>query len=260
MIPESARFITSFGMLTVVGEETKNWVKSESLVSDVIPLGTTPKETLIRDLMILWSDFDRELKSVPFIHRMERGRITLEDYSQLLLNLRQQVMEGARWISRAASNFSVDNFGLRSLFTLHSTEEHRDFMMIEKDYMSIGGKEEEILSAEKNIGSEALNAWMFHSANQENPFPLLGAMFIIEGLGRHKAAGWGKMIMDQLGLEEKQVSFLLYHGKNDDHHMDHFFAALDFLDLNETTMKKVLKTAKVTARLYRLQLEEIGNK
>jgi hypothetical protein len=33
---------------------------------------------------------------------------------------------------------------------------------------------------------------MFHEASRPNPFGLLGAMFIIEGLGSIKAAEWGR--------------------------------------------------------------------
>ena len=115
----------------------------------------------------------------------------------------------------------------------------------------------EIQQAEKNLGSEALSAWIFHRAGHENPFDLLGAMFIIEGLGNRLANRWGKSIREQLRLEESQVSFLLYHGANDGNHFAKLEAALGSGVLTEAMVTRIVKTARVTARLYALQLEEL---
>jgi 3-oxoacyl-[acyl-carrier-protein] synthase-3 len=145
------------------------------------------------------------------------------------------------------------------MFIEHAFDEHRDFRMIEKDFVSVGGDIADITSAEKNIGTEALSAWMFHRAGQENPFDLLGAMFIIEGLGMRVANRWGEKIRRQLGLKENQVSFLLYHGANDVNHFDRFEKVVGSGVLTEELVTRIVKTAKVTARLYLLQLEELGN-
>lgn len=216
-------------------------------------------ESTARQLLQVWGNFDASLNQVPLISKIQSGKIRLEDYKMLLLNLRQQVVEGSGWISRAASNISEEFFDLRSNFLRHSVTEHRDFQMLEKNYLSLGGSLEEIQTQEKNIGSEALSAFMYHEASKTNPFHLLGAMFVIEGLGQRKALEWGKKIKEQLKLQDDQVSFLLYHGENDDKHMQEFYESLEKLPLTDDYVKKIIKTAKVTARLYRLQLEEMGN-
>ncbi len=148
---------------------------------------------------------------------MHRGAFTLEDYKALLRNLRPQVVEGARWIARAASNMT--DFKLRSTFIGHAQDEHRDYQMLERNYVSVGGALEEIVEAEKNIGSEALSAFIFHQASRENPVDLIGSMFIIEGLGNQLAAQWASLIQKTLGLRDDQVSFLAYHGANDQSHI-----------------------------------------
>jgi 3-oxoacyl-[acyl-carrier-protein] synthase III len=84
-------------------------------------------------------------------------------------------------------------------------------------------------------------------------------MFIIEGLGKRMAKRWGTKIREQLNLKNEQVSFLLYHGANDDNHFEKLERAIHSGLLTEPLVKKIIKTAKVTARLYRLQLEELGN-
>jgi 3-oxoacyl-[acyl-carrier-protein] synthase-3 len=215
---------------------------------------------VMRGLLKLWGEFSASLDCVPIIDKLNRGKFRLDDYQELLRNHRQQVVEGARWISRASSSIDEDYFELRSRFLRHAITEHRDFKMIEQDYVSVGGKLEDILGAEKNIGTEALHAFIFHRASQPNPFDLIGAMFIIEGLGQKKAGEWGHRIKDQLGLQEKQVSFLLYHNENDETHMQEFEDTLESGVLEIADMDRaIVKTAKVVARLYRLQLEELGN-
>ena len=168
-------------------------------------------------------------------------------------------MDGAQWIARAASNVSIDFFDSRSAFIGHAREEHKDFKILEKNFIACGGDLQEIQNAEKNIGSEALSAWMFHRASQPNPFDLLGAMFIIEGMGSRIANKWGEELKKQLNLNNDQVSFFTYHGKADENHFEKLESALktDFLTMN--IAKKIAKTAKVTGRLYLLQLEEIDN-
>ena len=215
-------------------------------------------QALVRRLTRVWIDFENKQNQVPIIDRLNRSRFSLEDYRSLLYNLRQQVVEGSRWIGRAASPLDMQAFELRSMFLQHTLEEHRDFRMLEQNYVAVGGKRGAILRGEKNIGSEALSAWCFQRASQPNPLDLLGAMFIIEGLGSRMAARWGDMIRDQLRLSDEQVSFLLYHGANDENHFERLEAALNSKLITDEVVDAIVKTAKVTARLYLLQLEEIN--
>lgn len=273
MVPESGRFVVSFLQLTVVGSEwatlpapaSQSDIQADiqaDVQADVQALPPSDDallQSLARQLTQVWVEFETRLHQVPIIDKMNRGKLRVEDYRALLVNLRQQVMEGARWIARAASNITIEHFPLRSLFIGHAAEEHRDFQLIERDFVSVGGTLAEIQQAEKNIGSEALSAWVFHRAGHENPFDLLGAMLIIEGLGNRLANRWGKSIREQLRLEESQVSFLLYHGANDGNHFAKLEAVLNSGILTEAMVARIVKTAKVTARLYALQLEELNN-
>jgi 3-oxoacyl-[acyl-carrier-protein] synthase-3 len=217
-------------------------------------------EEVMRGLLKVWTDFDTILDTVPLIDKINRKKFQLEDYKMLLVNHRQQVVEGSRWIARAASSIDEEYLEQRSVFLKHAITEHKDYRMLEESYISLGGTLEEIRGAEKNIGSEALHAYMYQHASQPNPFHLLGAMFIIEGLGQKKAGQWGKSIQEQLNLEDKQVAFLTYHSAHDDEHMEEFSKTLQSGILDIPNMgKNIIKTAKVTARLYRLQMEELGN-
>lgn len=266
MVPESGRFITTFMQLKVVGnaqEEKKPLIsKEDEILAPEIHIDNKPvQEKLVRDLTQIWVDFELSLRSTPIIERIYNGTISLEDYKLLLLNLRQQVIDGSQWIARAASNVSMDYFDIRSSFISHSRDEHKDYQILEKNYINCGGNKEDLYQGEKNIGSEALSAYMFHKASQPNPFDLLGGMFIIEGLGNRLAGKWGRAIQHQLDLKDDQVSFFIYHETSDsnDNHFERFEKALNSELLTEEMAKRVAKTAKVVAKLYQLQLAEIGN-
>lgn len=268
-VPESGRFTTAYMKLTVVGNEVVslsparkdaiNRVPPSISLPPHPPIPPSPESSvsgyLLRQLMLVWLEFQRELRTVPIVQRLHRGSFSLEDYKALLRNLRPQVVEGARWITRAASH--ATNFELRSLLIGHAQDEHRDFQMLERNYVSVGGELEEIVGAEKNTGSEALSAYIFQQASRDNPIDLLGSMFIIEGLGNRLAGEWAAMIQKTLGLSKQQVSFLAYHADNDESHIGKLQAFLEADWMTREIGDRIVKTAKTTARLYRLQLEEI---
>jgi len=214
-------------------------------------------QDVLRRLTIEFTEFEGRLEQTPLIRKLTRGRFELSDYRAFLVQLRQQVKDGALWMSRAASNVGEDHLELRSALMQHAVVEHRDFRILESDYVATGGALTTIRSGEKNVGSEALSAWMFHQASQPDPFGLLGAMWIIEGLGSIKAQEWGRKVKATLGLPDDAVRFLLYHGENDASHIEEFKAMLAMVLPDGDVAQRIVKTAQVTARLYTLQIEEI---
>lgn len=262
MVPESGRFITSFMSLSVVGNDNKADVKypvreieSPELIVDKTPTS----EWLVRQLTQIWIDFETKLLKVPIITKIHDGKLTIADYKLLLMDLRQQVIDGSQWISRAASNIDIELFELRSAFIKHTAAEHKDYQILEKNFVNLGEKLETIQSGEKNIGSAALSAFMFQQASKQNPIDLLGAMFIIEGIGKRLAGYWGELMKEQLKLDAEQVSFFTYHGVADENHFHNLEKALNHPAMDMNIAKRIAKTAKTTAKLYQLQLEELGN-
>jgi len=262
MVPESGRFITSFMQLTVVGqaeEHTKSYPIRKIEAPELVIDKSETSEWLIRNLSQVWIDFETTLLKVPIVKKIHDGNLSLTDYKLLLLDLRQQVIDGSQWISRAASNIDIDLFELRSAFIKHTATEHKDYQMLEKNYEALGEDVATIRSGQKNIGTVALTSFMFHQASKPNPIDLLGSMFIIEGIGKRLAGFWGEMIREQLDLAASQVSFFTYHGVADENHFHNLEKALNHPAMTMDVAKAIVKTAKATAKLYTMQLEELGN-
>lgn len=261
MVPESGRFITSFMQLTVEGAngDTHAYPPRQPEAPKLNVEKRPQAEWLVRQLAQIWVDFETGLLKVPIVNKIHSGLLTLEDYKLLLKDLRQQVIDGSQWISRAASNIDIELFELRSAFIRHTATEHKDYQMLEKNFVALGEDISTITSAEKNIGSMALSAFMFQQASKPNPIDLLGSMFIIEGIGKRLAGYWGEMMKEQLNLTNEQVSFFTYHGVADEQHFHHLEEALNHPKLDMEVAKRIAKTAKATARLYKMQLEELGN-
>jgi 3-oxoacyl-[acyl-carrier-protein] synthase-3 len=261
VVPESGRFTMAFAQLTCVGPESGP-SKAELAAS---PLGEpspgdSPAVTRVfLELAEVWAELQRNLARVPVVRRIEDGSATLEDYRRLLLNLRQQVVDGGRWISLAAANFSVELFWLRSAAISHAADEHRDYQLLERDFAAVGGDPALMATTSANVGSAALSAFVFHRAGQPDPVDLLGAMFVIEGLGVRNAAGWADRLTENLGLRDDQLSFLRYHAEGDSEHFGLLTAALRSGLFDDAAMTRIVKTARVTARLYALQLEELDH-
>lgn len=216
-------------------------------------------QNCLQSLLKVWLDFDLSVNSVSIVKRLEQGRLSLEDYQILLLNLRQQVIEGSRWISRSASSFDREYADVRSIVIGHATEEHRDYLLLEADYVAAGGNIDVIQSAKKNIGSEALHGFLMYRASQPNPVDLIGAMWIIEGLGNKMATKWSKFVNEQFRTELNITSFMDYHGENDENHLKELYKLIDRVATSAKNVEDIIRTAKVVAKLYKLQLEEVDN-
>jgi len=263
IVPESGRFTLAVALLTCVGQPAGYAPSRAELAAS--PLGApepgdpAPVVQALNGLAEVWAEFERGLARVPVIRRIEDGAATLQDYQRLLLNLRQQVVDGGRWISLAAANFSAALFPLRSAAIRHAADEHQDFQLLERDYAASGGDPAAMHSTPANIGSAALSAFMFHRAGLPDPVDLLGAMFVIEGLGTRKAGGWADRLRQSVGLREDQLTFLRYHSVGDDEHYEVLRLALRSGLFDEIQVAQIVKTARVVARLYVLQLEELDH-
>jgi len=227
------------------------------VTTDLTTDAVTGVDSLADRLADVWIELEERLAQVPILQRLDAGTVTLHDYERLLFNLRQQVVDGSPWISRAASNFDIAHFALRAAAIKHAEEEHRDYLMLERDYVAIGGSLEELRAGRKNLGSEALSGYMFTYADRPNPVGLLGAMFIIEGLGAKRAAGWAARFQEVLGLADSQVHFLRYHEVADGNHTGDLEAILASGIIGDDDAEEIVRCAQVVARLYVLQLEEL---
>lgn len=214
-------------------------------------------QATLRRLLRAWFDFERRLGRVPIIQRLDNGTFTRGDYQRLLLNLRPQVVEGSRWISRCASSFDREHSDIRSVIIGHAHDEHRDYEVLEQDYVATGGDLATIRARQRNPGSEALHAYLMYRASETNPVGLLGAMWIVEGLGQKMAGDWAGRIEQLTGVGAGCTRFLRYHGGNDDAHMAKLYGLLDRVCTTDAASDDILRTAGVVGRLYALQLEEV---
>lgn len=211
----------------------------------------------LRRLMQAWFEFERRLARVPIVNRLDLGSFTLEDYQNLLLNLRPQVVEGGRWISRCASSFDRDHADVRSVVIGHAKDEHRDYELLEKDFVAAGGRLDDIRAQKRNPGTEALHSFLMYRAGRPNPVDLLGAMWIIEGLGEKMANDWAQRIDELVNGDGSSTQFMRYHADNDDSHMDKLYGLIDRVCTTEQAVEDIVRTATVVGRLYAMQLEEI---
>jgi 3-oxoacyl-[acyl-carrier-protein] synthase-3 len=213
----------------------------------------------LRELMRAWFEFERRLARVPIIRRLDAGTFSMDDYLRLLLNLRPQVVEGSRWISRCASSFDRDYADVRSAIICHARDEHRDYQLLERDYVASGGELAQILMQPRNLGSEILHSYLMYRASQPNPTCLLGSMWIIEGLGNKMASDWAARIEELTGSDGSNTRFMRYHADNDESHMDKLYGLLDRVCVDQKSATAIVKTAHAVGRLYAMQLEEIDS-
>lgn len=219
--------------------------------------------TLGNELANVWLDFSTQIDNTPIIKSILEGKIGLNEYKRLILNMRAQVIDGGSWLSRAASSFDAKSSPLalaaRNAMIAHANEEKGDFKMLDSDYCNCGGIHDDIESAQQNIGTFALSSFIMWQASQPNPFGFMGAIFIIEGMGTIKAKIVAEALKSHLKVKDQQVSFLVYHAKADDEHFAGLARFLLNTQITESIAKSIIKTAKTVAFLYRSQLEQLDN-
>jgi hypothetical protein len=82
-------------------------------------------------------------------------------------------------------------------------------------------------------------------------------MSIIEGLGDKMATNWAERIETLTGCGRDATRFLRYHGHNDDAHLAKLYSLVDRVCRSQAAADDVVDTAKIVARLYAWQLEEV---
>jgi 3-oxoacyl-[acyl-carrier-protein] synthase-3 len=123
--------------------------------------------------------------------------------------------------------------------------------------VAAGGDLAALRAQPRNPGSEALHGYLMYRASEPNPVGLLGAMWIVEGLGEKMAKDWAERIEQLISVGREGTKFLRYHGSNDETHMNKLYGLLDRLCTSEDKAQDVVRTATVVGRLYALQLEEV---
>jgi 3-oxoacyl-[acyl-carrier-protein] synthase-3 len=159
---------------------------------------------------------------------------------------------------KAVANLDDRHGKLRELVTAHASDEQFDYEILFKDYRRAGGPVADIDALRRNPGGEALNAYLHARAERPNPVGLLGAIYIIEGTGQRIVPALLPALRRALALPLEAVRFLHYHGENDVNHLARWLAcaALALEAGGQAAAGDIVETARDTARLYLMQLED----
>lgn len=206
----------------------------------------------------VWRRFSDDFLAAPVVARILERRSSLADYRLLLRDLRAQVVDGARWLARAAGSLGPAQLALRGALLQHAVTEHRDFRMLESDYVASGGAPEEIAAPRRNVGSEALCAWMEELSGRRDSLGILGALMIFEGVGSRLAPRLGEALQAGLGLSNEQCRFITYHAANDADHQGGLREVLRGALREPAEVDEILRSARITGMLYAQQYRCLG--
>jgi 3-oxoacyl-[acyl-carrier-protein] synthase-3 len=269
-VPESGRFTVSFLMFEVEREGgTPRAVRPvipspEDTVDVPAPHAPTHDQSplvarLLRDLAVIWHDFRSRLWRTPLVRRITRDELTIDDYRAWMACWVPQVREGTLWMRRAVDNLTGGYAPLRELILQHAGEEQFDYQILFDDYRAAGGEASHVGALRRNAGGEALDAYMNVRAAGVDPVGLLGGIYIIEGTGQRIIPALLPLLRRQAGLGEHQLNFLRYHGENDEHHLQRWLSAVEFVAGvgGEAACADILATARAVADLYAMQMEGV---
>lgn len=282
-VPESGRFTVAFAQFTVVAADAAAqqpspsadglhnvWSadsRAENLSDQPIAApheqsaaSSAPAALLISELAAVWHDYQSRLRRTPLLHKVTMGRFTREDYLAWMSAWIPQVQYGSHWMRRALGNIGAPFEALVPLIDAHAGDEQDDYAILFEDYRRSGGEATHYDQLRRNPGGEALNAYMFALAGQENPVGLLGAIYIIEGTGQRVIPQLLPSMLAQSHLPGNAFRFLRYHGENDQAHLARWLSAVDIVlahDPEGRHRRAVVDTARATSELYLLQFQAV---
>lgn len=268
-VPESGRFTVSYFQFTVKQTAAdKTAVSEDPLEAPHQPQAnqTVPIQHLLQELSSVWHNYRSMVWRTPLMGKIIKQQFGREEYLRWMSCWVPQVREGSKWMKTAANHLSETFAPLRELILLHSGEEQNDFRILFEDYRAAGGEIDDINRLQRNPGGEALNAFMYAKAQQEDAFGLLGGIYIIEGTGQRIIPALLPLIKNQVKLPENCFKFLDYHGENDVNHLQRWLAAVEmvFAALDEVEQKQIsddiVNTARQVAQLYYMQWELVDEK
>ena len=259
-VPESGRFTVAFMLLEVV--DAAEAAEPETFRPEPPQPADRPAPpvvtTALQQLAQVWHDYRSRAHRTPLVQKILKGELSHDDYLRWMSCWIPQVREGSGWMRAAAARFEEPFLPLRPLVEAHAQDEHLDYTTLFDDYKAAGGQAASIDDLRRNAGGEALHAFMVSRASRPSPLDLLGAMYIIEGTGSQIIPLLLPRLKRQLRLPDRAFRFLEYHGANDTSHLDRWLQAVTFaLERDPTLVPRLVETARITARLYVLQMEEV---
>ena len=276
-VPESGRFTVCFLMLEVVeapspsappvnahGAARAAEKPPDPRASPPVAAADAPDRphlrTTLEGLAEIWHGFRSEMWRTDLVRCISRGTFSEAHYLDWMRCWIPQVRQGSQWMREAAASLSGRHAPLRALVESHATDEQHDYQMLFDDYRAAGGTATSIDALARNPGGEALNAYLFAKARRPDPFGLLGAIYIIEGTGQRIIPLLLPLMKRQLGLKRRAFRFLDYHAANDAAHLERWTRGLELvlaLDRDDAIRDEILRTARDTARLYLMQIENV---
>ena len=199
--------------------------------------------------------------SVPVIDRLCRGGFGSRIISGLLINLRQQVVEGSRWISRAASSLRRRMRNCGRMFVRHAAGRASRLPAARTGLC----RDRRRARADAKRGQEhRLGGACRRSCTMPPASPILSDCSARCSSSKGLAADWRaagpKLVEAQSKLPDEAVSFFKYHGENDADHLE------DVRPRDRTGGDRarpcattIVKPRQDRRAALRLQLEELDN-
>ena len=218
-------------------------------------------QAVMRGLLTLWGEFAASLDQVPIIDKLNRGKFRLDDYRELLRNHRQQVVEGARWIARASSSIDEHWFELRSHF-MQARHHRAPRLQDDRAGLCLGRRQARgHRSARRRTSAPRRCTPSSSTAPASRTRSTCWApCSSSRASARRRPPSGARGSGTSSACKSEQVSFLLYHGENDEAHMQEFEDTLASGILAIPEMDKaILKTAKVVGAALPAAARRAGN-
>jgi pyrroloquinoline quinone (PQQ) biosynthesis protein C len=189
------------------------------------------------------------LMAAPVIAGCLEGRVSLESYGAFLIEAYHHVKHTVPLLMACGSRLPARIDWLRAEVAGYIAEEHGHEQWILNDLEASGFDRSSAERRGPSLATELMVSYAYDTIQRGNPAGLFGMVFVLEGTSVAIATQAAEIIMRELGLPRRALSYLLSHGNLDQSHIAALAALLNRFD-DERDTAAVLHCARVMYRLY----------
>ncbi len=164
-----------------------------------------------------WKSEVSTLLGRPEFNLLQKNEFTLESYRWYLRETFFHTRENPISQLIATRSFSRNQHELLSRYVGHARSEISHDLLALRDFVALGGSEEEIRSGQPLPDTEAMIGYTYACAHADSPLKYLGYLFHVEALPTVQGKDYIQMLLAS-GVPSHAVSFLQEHAQVDPAH------------------------------------------
>jgi hypothetical protein len=192
-----------------------------------------------------------------FLRLVNEGRAHMRDYHTVLATLFHQTYSGPYTFALAAVRCPWQHEAAKEYLLRHAEEERTHWRWVLQDLAATGYTGQSPRDMFPHPTCQAYISLNLYVA-ENMPVARLAIAAVLEGIGARHGAGYGRRLLDAVGISATQASFFLSHGETDKTHSLELGQVIQECELSSEEWRWMVYAAECAGRFYRAMYDHEG--